>query len=63
MLGDIDTDDWWCRFVAERSSSVVVSIDYRLLPEVKTPTHLEDCFKVYRWVRLCLESSKTPVMS
>lgn len=51
MLGDLETDDWWCSFVAEHSSSIVVNIDYRLSPEVKTPTHLEDCWKVYKWVR------------
>jgi acetyl esterase/lipase len=28
----------------------VVSVDYRLSPEVKAPAHMDDCWKVYKWV-------------
>jgi len=50
MLGDLNSDDVLCRVVAEHTNSAVVSIDYRLTPEHKWPTQLEDSMKVYRWV-------------
>lgn len=49
MLGDLNSDDVLCRVVAEHTNSAVVSIDYRLTPEHKWPTQLEDSMKVYRW--------------
>src|ERR1700710_736335 len=49
MTGDLNSDDLLCRIVAEAVPSIVVSVDYRLTPEHKVPTQLEDCLKVYKW--------------
>lgn len=49
MTGDLNSDDVLCRVVCEHTNSVVVNIDYRLTPDYKWPTQLEDCMKVYRW--------------
>jgi acetyl esterase/lipase len=50
MTGDLNSDDLMCRIVAEHAPSIVVNIDYRLTPEHRMPTQLEDCLKVYKWV-------------
>ncbi|KAK5129326.1 hypothetical protein LTR08_003584 [Meristemomyces frigidus] len=49
MFGDIDTDDYMCRAVAEHTNSAVISTEYRLAPEHKWPSQLEDCMTVYKW--------------
>lgn len=38
-----------CRAVAEHTPSIIVSVDYRLAPEHKTPSQLMDTLKVYEW--------------
>lgn len=58
VLGDINTDDLLCRIVSEHTQSAIVNIEYRLSPEVKAPQHLEDCWKVYKWV----SADKPPVL-
>lgn len=50
VLGNLDSHDAACRHLAERSSYVVVSVDYRLSPEHKFPTGLEDAFAASRWL-------------
>ena len=50
MTGDLDSDDLLCRLIAEHVPSIVVNIDYRLAPEHKAPTQLQDTLKVCRWV-------------
>merc|ERR1712000_799788 len=47
--GDLNTDDLLCRIVAEHAPSIVVNVDYRLAPEHKVPTQLEDTLTVYNW--------------
>ncbi|KAL2441696.1 Versiconal hemiacetal acetate esterase [Exophiala dermatitidis] len=49
MTGDLNSDDLLCRVVAEHVPSIIVSVDYRLAPEHKVPTQLQDTLKVYRW--------------
>ncbi|KAK3113876.1 hypothetical protein LTR53_008393 [Teratosphaeriaceae sp. CCFEE 6253] len=49
VTGDLNADDVLCRVVSEHTQSAIVNIDYRLAPEHKWPTQLEDCMKVYRW--------------
>lgn len=49
MTGDLNADDLLCRIVAEHVPSIIVSVDYRLSPEYKVPTQLQDTLKVYRW--------------
>ncbi|KAL6228630.1 Alpha/Beta hydrolase protein [Aspergillus navahoensis] len=40
--GDLDTEDPFCQLVAEHLPCAVVSVDYRLAPEYKSPTQIED---------------------
>lgn len=51
-MGDINDDDLLCRFVAEHIPSILVNVEYRLAPEHKAPTQLQDTLAVYEWVRL-----------
>jgi versiconal hemiacetal acetate esterase len=50
MTGDLNSDDLLCRVVAEHTPSIIVSVDYRLSPEHKVPTQLQDTLTVYKWV-------------
>lgn len=50
VLGDIDTHDETCRVLTSKTDSMVVSVDYRLSPEHKFPTPLEDCYAALEWV-------------
>jgi acetyl esterase len=49
VLGDLDTADATARALANRSGAVVVSVDYRLAPEHRAPTALEDCLAALTW--------------
>lgn len=50
VIGELDTADFSCRALANRSGSVVVSVDYRLAPEAKYPAAADDCLAATRWV-------------
>lgn len=39
-----------CKYLAERSHSLVVSIDYRLAPENPFPAAYNDCYEVVKWL-------------
>ena len=45
VLGDLDADDSMCRKLAQLTGFKVISVDYRLAPEYKFPTPLQDCYK------------------
>ncbi|PEJ57132.1 MULTISPECIES: alpha/beta hydrolase [unclassified Bacillus (in: firmicutes)] len=49
VLGDIDTTDASCRLIANRTGSIVVSVNYRLAPEYKFPTAVEDAYTALKW--------------
>lgn len=50
VLGNLDTEDSWCRYLANNTPCIVVSAQYRLGPEFKMPTMLNDSLAAYKWV-------------
>lgn len=50
VLGTVDDSDLLGRKLAERTSSAVVVVGYRLAPEHPYPTAVEDCYSVLTWV-------------
>ena len=50
VIGDLETADASCRMIANRTESVVVSVDYRLAPEYKFPIPVEDSYAAFQWV-------------
>jgi len=39
-----------CRHIAKMAECIVVSLEYRLAPEVKFPDHLEDEYRAVEWI-------------
>jgi acetyl esterase len=50
VVGSIDTHDVICRALANASGCAVMSVDYRLSPEHRFPTALEDTLAAHAWV-------------
>jgi acetyl esterase len=49
VIGDLETHDGLCRFLAEHSGCRVLSIDYRLAPEHPFPAPVEDAAAAFTW--------------
>lgn len=49
VIGDLDTHDAPCRFLAANSGVQLLAIDYRLAPEHPFPAAAEDAFAAYAW--------------
>jgi acetyl esterase len=49
VVGDLDTHDQPCRFLAREAGVRVLSIDYRRAPEHPFPTPLDDCVAATRF--------------
>jgi acetyl esterase len=49
-IGSIETHDALCRQLAHLAHCAVLSVDYRLAPESKFPTALNDAWDVVQWV-------------
>ncbi len=49
VIGDIDTHDSICRFLAEHAGCRVLSVDYRLAPEHPFPQPVEDAIAAFAW--------------
>jgi acetyl esterase len=50
MFGNLDSDDSQCRWFADGSGCIMVSVDYRLAPENKFPAAYEDAITAWDWV-------------
>jgi acetyl esterase len=50
VVGSLESADASCRAIANRSRTVVISVDYRLAPETKFPGAVEDSYAAVRWV-------------
>lgn len=51
MLGDLDSHDFICAYLAQQLGLVVVGVAYRLAPEQPFPAALEDCLAVWQALR------------
>ncbi|AWR96762.1 alpha/beta hydrolase fold domain-containing protein [Acidianus sulfidivorans JP7] len=66
VLGSIETHDSICRLIAKLGDIAVASVDYRLSPEYKFPTPVNDSYKALKWLynnaeKYSLDSSKIAV--
>jgi acetyl esterase len=55
VIGDLDTHDDPCRFLAANSGAKVLSVDYRLAPEHPFPAAAEDTLAAYEWAAASAE--------
>ena len=51
VIGDLETHDTLCRYLAHKAGVVVFAVHYRLAPEHKFPAAVEDATKVMAWLR------------
>ena len=49
VIGDLDTHDAVCRFLAAAAGVAVLSVDYRLAPEHPFPAAADDAVAAFRW--------------
>jgi acetyl esterase len=66
VIGDLETHDDPCRFLAANSGAKLLSVDYRLAPEHPFPAAAEDAFAAYEWAaanaeRLGVETGRIAV--
>ena len=55
-LGTLDSAEGVCTELAERTSCMVLSVDYRLAPEHPYPAAVDDAWAAFRWAREHAES-------
>jgi len=49
-IGDLDSHDAVCRWLAAHSSCIVIAVDYRMGPEHKFPAAVEDALAATEWI-------------
>jgi acetyl esterase len=50
VIGGLETHDSLCRQLAQRSGGAVLALDYRLAPEHRFPTAVDDTWAALRWL-------------
>jgi acetyl esterase len=50
VIGDLDSHDVVCRKLAHEGELIVISVDYRLAPEHKFPSAVEDAITATKWI-------------
>lgn len=50
VLGNLDTHESVARYYCAHAGAVVISVDYRLAPEQRFPTQVEDSYAALKWV-------------
>jgi acetyl esterase len=50
VIGNLETHDVVCRKLAHEGELIVISVDYRLAPEHRFPTAVDDAIAATRWV-------------
>src|SRR5215468_6703636 len=50
VIGNLDTHDVACRKLADEGELIVISVDYRLAPEHKFPSAVDDAIAATKWV-------------
>jgi acetyl esterase len=56
VLGDLDTNDAFVRRLASTARSVIIAVQYRLMPDAAWPAPLDDALAAARWVRANAEA-------
>ena len=50
VIGDLDTHDPVCRRLSAKSDCLFFSVEYRLAPENKYPSGIDDCITATQWI-------------
>ena len=50
MIGNLDTDDSFCRELCVNSNAIIVSFDYRHAPEARFPAAPDDGYAAVQWL-------------
>ncbi|EGP08338.1 lipase/esterase [Bradyrhizobiaceae bacterium SG-6C] len=50
VIGDLDSHDVVCRTIADEGQLIVVSVDYRLAPEHRFPSAVDDAIAATQWI-------------
>lgn len=50
MIGNLKSDESWCRQACQALGVIIVNVDYRLAPEFPHPVPLMDSWEALKWV-------------